>query len=137
MEQEFGCFGVKRVQASVFEVVNEEPPASLLAQAGQEEEFDLVYAAGLYDYLWQGAAEQLTAWCFRRLRSGGRLLIANLLPDLPEAAYIEAITDWWLVYRTEREMADLANAISRHHILTRRVFTDSAACVAFLDLVRA
>jgi len=136
VEREFGRFGVKRVQASVLDLPLEDPPRPSLEEAGDGEGFDLIYAAGLYDYLWQGAAEQLTAWSFRRLRPGGRLLIANVLPDLPEAGYMEAITDWWLVHRTEAQLAGVADQIPRAEIKTRQVFKDKRNCVAFLDLVR-
>lgn len=136
VEREFGRFGVKLMQASVLDLVLEDPPPPSLEEAGAGEGFDLIYAAGLYDYLWQGAAEQLTAWAFRRLRPGGRLLIANVLPELPEAGYMEAITDWWLVHRTEEQLAGVADQIPRAEVQTRRVFKDDRNCVAFLDLIR-
>src|SRR5260370_5775644 len=42
--------------------------------------FDLVYAAGIYDYLDANIAAQVTQRLFEHLNPGGELLIANFLP---------------------------------------------------------
>ena len=58
--------------------------------------FDLIYAAGLYDYLPDQVARRLTnqLWC--NLRPGGKLLIANFV-DCWEASYMEGAMDWYLL----------------------------------------
>jgi SAM-dependent methyltransferase len=73
--------------------------------------FDFVYCPGLYEYLPDDAARPLTAQLARMLNPGGRLLIANMLPELSSAAYMEAVMDWWLVYRTAPQLESLASSL--------------------------
>ena len=56
--------------------------------------FDLVYAAGLYDYLPEPVACGLTQRLFAMLNPGGRLLIGNYGEGLFDTAYMEAIMNW-------------------------------------------
>jgi extracellular factor (EF) 3-hydroxypalmitic acid methyl ester biosynthesis protein len=134
VQREFGPFGVKTLQASVLDLPTAVPAP--FPAGGKEDGFDLVYAAGLYDYLWQGAAKELTAYSFDLLRSGGRLLIANVLPNLPESGYMEAIMDWWLIYRTVDQLVAVADSIPRAEVASLRTFTDPNSCVAFLEIAR-
>ena len=71
---------------------------------------DLVYASGLYDYLPDRAAIALTIALTRCLRPGGLLLVPNLTPANDEIAYLEAVADWWMIYRTRDDLRVLGNA---------------------------
>jgi SAM-dependent methyltransferase len=62
------------------------------------ENLDLVYAAGLYDYLSQSFATRLTKIMFDMLRPGGKLLVANFIPDHREVGYMETFMQWHLIY---------------------------------------
>jgi SAM-dependent methyltransferase len=95
-------------------------------------EFDHVYAAGLYDYLPDGLARRLTAALWSRLAPGGELTIANFVP-FREAAYMEAVMDWHLLYRTEAELRSVASDLDGAHV---RSWTDSGGAVAYLSVAR-
>jgi SAM-dependent methyltransferase len=69
--------------------------------------FDLIYTAGLYDYLSQPLARLLTERLFGMLKVGGRLIIGNFHPNNPTKAICEMAADWSLIHRTENEMYDL------------------------------
>jgi trans-aconitate methyltransferase len=69
--------------------------------------FDLIYSAGLYDYLDDRVARVLTHKLVTMLRPGGVLRVANLTPGLPDTPYMEAMMDWWLTYRTADELRSL------------------------------
>ena len=86
--------GVRTVQASV---------KSILSGKIAFEGFDFVYAAGLYDYLAERVATRFTRLMFDMLAPGGRLLVANFAPVLPEVGYMETFMDWKLIYRTAEE----------------------------------
>jgi extracellular factor (EF) 3-hydroxypalmitic acid methyl ester biosynthesis protein len=130
VDQTFGRQGVRIVRASVLDL-----PTSDLAHAprGAGGGFD---AAGLYDYLWQGAAKELTACAFNMLDPGGRLVIANVMPSIPDAGYMEAIMDWWLIYRTADQLAAVADSIPGDIVASHRTFTDPTNCIVFLELTR-
>jgi len=87
------------VQRSVF---------SLLRSGQLLGTFDFIYSAGLYDYLSDDFASRLTEKLTAMLNPGGRLLIANMLTDFPGAGYMEAVMDWWLIYRTAAQFKRLA-----------------------------
>jgi len=57
-------------------------------------DFDLVYAAGLFDYLARPIATRLVEVMFRALRAGGRLVVPNFTPDLRDVGYLETYMDW-------------------------------------------
>ncbi len=130
IDSEVGHLGVKPVPGSV---------KSILRNKLRFEEMDLIYAAGLYDYLSQPIAARLTGQLFSMLRSGGRLLLANYAdPHEGTAfkAYMEAFMDWWLVYREEGEVAGWMDEISREQVGRRELFRDETANLVYLELTR-
>ncbi len=105
------------------------PDGSVLAQ--QLGGFDLVYSAGLYDYLPDALARRLTKRLLSMLRPHGRLLIANFVPGGSGRAYMELFMDWTLVLRTEAQMQALAQAAGAAHVST---FLDPQRNVAYAEL---
>jgi extracellular factor (EF) 3-hydroxypalmitic acid methyl ester biosynthesis protein len=99
--------------------------------------FDFIYSLGLYDYLSDKAAARLLATAVDMLKPGGKIWIANFTQDIWTAAYMEAVMDWWLIYRTKEQMNGLAAAIDPAKIASRRTFMEPARNVVFLEVVRA
>jgi hypothetical protein len=99
----------------------------LLVKPPQPETYDLIYAAGIYDYLPQRVALELTKRLFEQLEPGGRLLLANFLP-IWEAGYMEVFMDWHLIYRTPRQIEP-----SR---ASTRFFRGGRNCVGYLEIER-
>jgi extracellular factor (EF) 3-hydroxypalmitic acid methyl ester biosynthesis protein len=98
-------------------------------------QFDLIYTAGLYDYLEERVARALTARLTDMLAPGGRLLIANFTTNLPDIAYMEAFMDWKLIYRNEADMRNLAPKLNANDsIKTPRLASQN---FVWLDLLRA
>jgi extracellular factor (EF) 3-hydroxypalmitic acid methyl ester biosynthesis protein len=108
----------------------------ILANKIRYADLDLVYAAGLYDYLGDAIAIQLTSRLFQMLAPGGRLLIANFNPDLRDIGYLEAYMDWQLIYRTDEEVAGCAHAVLVSEIQAAKVFREPAGNISFLELQR-
>ena len=95
--------------------------------------FDLIYSAGLYDYLPDALARRLTRRLLSLLRPGGRLLIANFVPGGSGRGYMELFMDWTLVLRTEAQMRELAAAAGAAHAST---FADPQRNVVYAELWR-
>ena len=109
----------------------------LIAGGVAPPEADLIYAAGLYDYLEDRAADLLTRTLAGRLLPGGSLLILNLTPGNEEIGFMEAAMDWWMVYRDETAMAKLGQrARSGDPVLVSRTYTIADGRVACLELLR-
>ncbi|MEM7383834.1 MAG: class I SAM-dependent methyltransferase [Verrucomicrobiota bacterium] len=78
----------------------------------QATSFDLVYCAGLFDYLPRRLASKLIEGFDRLTRTGGTVVMSNFTPDNPVRFFMEAILDWNLIHRTGEEFADLIPARS-------------------------
>lgn len=127
VKRELGCLGVEPLHASVRDILS---GRACLA------DFDLVYAAGLYDYLPTPIAQSLTAALFRALQSGGTLLVGNFLPDTVDTAYMEAIADWRLIQRSRTELLQLTETLPEREIKHIRLFTDQVATVGYIEIER-
>jgi extracellular factor (EF) 3-hydroxypalmitic acid methyl ester biosynthesis protein len=75
-------------------------------------DFDFVYAAGLFDYLEDRAAKRLTETMFDMLRPGGYLLVANFLPGVYDAGYMESFMGWDLIFRDRGQITGLVGNIT-------------------------
>jgi extracellular factor (EF) 3-hydroxypalmitic acid methyl ester biosynthesis protein len=110
------CEEVARVQAGRRVRVVTQGVRDLLARGGPGENdaelgrFDLIYSAGLYDYLPETLARRLTARLLQMLRPGGRLLIANFVPTGSGRGYMELFMEWPLIVRNEAAMLALCAA---------------------------
>ncbi len=82
----------------------------LLAKKHQIGSFDLIYAAGLYDYLSEKVAVRLTQVCLEMLKSGGTFLFANFSDEMADDGYMESYMNWELLQRSEADMWRIVNA---------------------------
>ncbi len=130
------------------EVINRELPkdfiqtiqgsvTKLIRQKQTFKNLDLVYASGLYDYLSQKFATRLTKFMFDMLRSGGKLLVPNVVPDHPQVDYLETFMQWHLIYRGESQLEDVAKDIPTSHIANKRIFLEDNGNIIFLELTKA
>lgn len=97
--------------------------------------FDLIYAAGLYDYLPEPVARSLTERLFTMLNDGGRLLIGNYGEGLFDTAYMEAIMNWPLNWRGPVVLEALADGIPAS-AASRHVWPDTNGTCWYLDMRR-
>lgn len=111
--------------------------AALVRQKQPFKNLDLVYAAGLYDYLSQPLATRLTKTMFDMLRPGGKLQVANFVPDHPQVGYMETFMQWSLIYRTESQLEDVAKEIPAPEIADKRTFFEDNGNIVFLELVKS
>ena len=127
IDRELGNYPIQTIQSSV---------TALLRKKLTFENLDLVYAAGLYDYLSQSFATRLTRVMFDMLRSGGKLIVANFVPNHREVGYMETFMQWYLIYRSETDLDAVASEISASEIASQRTFLEKNGNIRFLELVR-
>jgi extracellular factor (EF) 3-hydroxypalmitic acid methyl ester biosynthesis protein len=106
----------------------------VLARRIGGEPFDLVYAAGLFDYLDRPVASVLVSRLFERVAPGGTLLIANFTPDTPDIGFMEALMEWHLIYRTEADMWSLLDGVAPQ--AGARTWRDPDGCIVYLEVQR-
>ena len=127
VSRELAPLGVTPLAASVRDILTNR------VEVGR---FDLIYSTGLYDYLTEPVGQRLCEKLLDMLNPGGRFLIANITPTLPDAAYMEAYTDWWLIYRTERQLLRLADTLPNNHVESVSLLPEEHNHFAFLEVVR-
>lgn len=80
---------------------------------------DLLYCAGLFDYLSDDVAGEMLRFFWRRLAAQGTLVVGNFAPHNPTRAYMEWVGNWHLTYRTHDDLARLARTAG----MPERAFT--------------
>ncbi|CAN7338789.1 class I SAM-dependent methyltransferase [Pseudoduganella sp. LjRoot289] len=93
--------GLRFVQDSVHQLLKRR------VGAGEAGQFDVVYCAGLFDYLSDKVCAKLIAHFTARMRPGGRLLLTNVHASNPERPGMEHLLEWYLIYRDELKMQQL------------------------------
>ncbi len=124
---DYGAYGVEPVAANV---------RRLLTGRLELGTFDLIYTTGLYDYLADSTARRLTANLFQALRPGGRLVVANFLPQIRDVGYMEMYMDWHLIYRSRGDMLTLADDILQSSVEEIRVIAERNENVVIMELVK-
>lgn len=70
--------------------------------------YDLVWSAGLFDYVHDKAFVRLLKVLFSLLKPGGRLIVGNFSDFNPSRDYMEIFGDWHLVHRSAAQLLQLA-----------------------------
>lgn len=118
--------GITTVHAAVKDVINGN------VELGT---FDLIYCAGLYDYLPDPVATKLTTVLMGLLRDKGHLLIGNFVENFATAAYMEAFMEWRLIGRGNAAMAQLSSDVPSQQIASQRVYQDETGYIVYLEVV--
>jgi len=77
--EDYSRFGVTPLEGSV---------RGILAGKHRFEDFDFVYASGLFDYLSQPVGQKLVEHMFAAVRPGGEMLIANFIPGISSIRHV-------------------------------------------------
>ncbi len=112
-------------------------PGENFALDGGEERFDFIYSLDLFDTLDTVTATDLLPRLVKKLKPNGRLLAANLTPEIPEPAYLEAGMGHWPKYRSEEEMAKLAIDVPEGQVSSQCVFRDESGYTVLLEIQRS
>ncbi len=128
VETRLGGRNIKTIRGSIGDL--------LLGKQRQLGGFDMVYAAGLYDYLSQKLATRMTSWMFNATRPGGITLLTNFLQDIGGAGYMEAFMEWELIYRTPQELTDTTRLLPKAQVAETRTYSDEDQ-VVFVEVHKA
>jgi hypothetical protein len=126
---------VRCVHSSVRQLLKPKTPEDLQVVSETLWDLDLIYSAGLYDYLPQPVAGALTKLLYGLLRPGGRLLLGNLDESAESTWFMDYVLDWRLLYRDEETLLALANDLQPAPA-TAQVVRDAGRCF-FLDVRRS
>ena len=103
-----------------------------------DEESDLVYSLGLFDYLSEEHAEAVLHKMWNLTTSSGQIVVANLAPDAANLGFCEAIMDWWMITRDSTNMRALGNHIKRQvNSAAAEVSVVKHGCFNYLEINRS
>ena len=72
---------------------------------------DLIYSAGLFDYLSDRSFVTMMNALWDAVVPGGRLLIGNVSVKNPTRYFMEYVAEWFLIHRTEAQLLEKARAL--------------------------
>jgi extracellular factor (EF) 3-hydroxypalmitic acid methyl ester biosynthesis protein len=108
---------------------------NLLKRAARADEsvevgrYDLIYCAGLFDYLSDRVCARLVKLFAHWIRPSGLVLVTNVHSSNPYRGAMEHLLEWHLVYRDEQQMLALAPPQTR-----TTVYTDPTGVNVFLEI---
>lgn len=117
---------IRTQQISVYELLKRTQRRS-----EETEKFDLIYCAGLFDYLAPDTCRALMELWYDSLSPGGLLSIANMNDTKPFRHFIEFILDWQLIYRNAEEFFALVPSRCRE---VTRVIAEPTSVNLFLHI---
>jgi extracellular factor (EF) 3-hydroxypalmitic acid methyl ester biosynthesis protein len=71
------------------------------------EKFDIVYCAGLFDYLSDNVCEKLLEFFYHITAPGGLVVATNVADINPSRGWMEYMLDWHLIYRSVQGFRDV------------------------------
>lgn len=103
------------VHRSVHELLKQ---ASSRDEPTGQNEYDLVYSAGLFDYLSDRICGRLLKLFYAWTAPGGLVVATNVHPRESVRAFMEHVQEWNLILRNEKQMLDLAPELGQQTVCT-------------------
>ncbi len=69
--------------------------------------YDLIWSAGLFDYLEKRIAVLLLRKIWRNLKDDGQIIFGNFSPKNPTRRGMELVGKWYLIHRTAEELIEI------------------------------
>ena len=94
-----------------------------------QELFDVVYCAGLFDYLSDKVCTRLLQYFVQRSHAGASILVTNVHSSNPQVGVMEHVLEWHLIYRDE---SSLESVLPSPREVTR-IYTDVTGVNVFAE----
>lgn len=119
--------GIKIIHKSVNDVLRS---AVRDKEPKDGKKFDLVYCAGLFDYLSDKICAKLLSLFFSQLDDDGMLIATNVHSDNPAQALMEHLLEWYLIYRDEQDFSELLP------VEGKKIYVDKTGFNIFLEVTK-
>jgi extracellular factor (EF) 3-hydroxypalmitic acid methyl ester biosynthesis protein len=91
--------------------------------------YDIIYCAGLFDYLSDRVCTKLVRLFYQWCEPGGRVIVTNVHSSNPVKGLMEHVMEWHLVLRDEADMTRLAPDLG-----PLKIYTDQTGINVFLEI---
>lgn len=119
---------IKYLQAVEFRFIRK-AIKNIIARGAGAEQYDLIYSAGLFDYLSDPVAFMAASQLFKSLRPGGKLVIGNFNVSNPNRVLMEYVLDWELIHRSEQDLLSLFKDIGGELSIEKESLDINLFCV--------
>jgi extracellular factor (EF) 3-hydroxypalmitic acid methyl ester biosynthesis protein len=119
----------KFVKKSVHQILKEGAKAT---EATNRNNYDLVYCAGLFDYLSDQVCRRLMNIMYDQVAPGGLLIVTNVEPANPSRHGMAHLLDWHLNYRRADDLAALKPDSASAE--AARIYADDTGVNVFLEV---
>jgi extracellular factor (EF) 3-hydroxypalmitic acid methyl ester biosynthesis protein len=96
---------ITMIQRSVHQILKDGPRGP---ETGKDTLYDVVYCAGLFDYLSDRVCRKLMDTFYEMLVPGGLLVATNVEASNPARQMMEYLMDWHLIYRDAEQLMTVA-----------------------------
>ncbi len=121
---------IRTIQRSVNQILREGARiGNVDAEASQ---YDIVYCAGLFDYLSDRVCQRLIETFYEMTAPGGVVVVTNVDESNPVQGVMEYVMEWHLIYRSAEQLLGLAPAGVPKENLT--VLKDPSGVNIFLEI---
>lgn len=120
---------ITMVQRSVHQILKEGPRGP---ETGKDTLYDVVYCAGLFDYLSDRVCRKLMDTFYEMLVPGGLLIATNVEASNPARQMMEYLMDWHLIYRNAEQLMTVAPQKAPRE--NCRVLSDDTKVNIFLEV---
>lgn len=97
---------IRMIQRSVHQILREGPRIGDLESSSST--YDIVYCAGLFDYLSDRVCQRLLEIFYDMTAPGGLVVATNVDESNPVQGIMEFVMEWHLIYRNAEQLAALA-----------------------------
>ncbi|MEO1527014.1 MAG: class I SAM-dependent methyltransferase, partial [Planctomycetota bacterium] len=118
---------IRTEQRSVHEILKAAEESG--NSAGFDTDYELVYCAGLFDYLRDATCGYLIEQFYSWVRPGGMVLVTNVTPSHSSVAMMGMVMDWNLELRSAEDMTNLAPDVG-----VQRSYVDDTGVNVFLEV---
>lgn len=138
--RDFEIVALDHDRESLTEAVNSNPDFNIspvnksishLFKGEDPVKYDLIYSAGLFDYLSAETASSLASRLLDMLAPAGRLIVGNYAPEIYGRGYLEGMMGWTLLYRNEADLERLLDPIA---FPDKRIYRDEPGNVVYLEM---
>jgi extracellular factor (EF) 3-hydroxypalmitic acid methyl ester biosynthesis protein len=91
--------------------------------------YDIIYCAGLFDYLSDRVCAKLVRLFYQWCEPGGRVIVTNVHSSNPVKGLMEHVMEWHLVLRDEADMERLGPDLG-----PLKIYTDETGINVFLEI---
>ena len=104
---------------------------NIIVKGTEYKKYDLIYSAGLFDYLTDAVAVMTAKKMFESLRPGGKMIIGNFNVDNPNQVGMDYAIDWKLIYRSEKDLLKLFAGIGNKLSIEKEKLDINLFCVIY------